>query len=298
MEHRAKRAFEFLVGRKDSLRIEGTGVTDGCACGARAARGTEASSRVDEGEREGNGFHVVGGSACHPSSSLNAGRDGVPSSNARVEREAAARAAEAALIDKVLGGHKELFLELIRPHQRTVYATAVSLLGGKDDAEDVVQTAMLKGLAKLSQFRRESAFGTWLVQITINEVRMRKRKDRRAEMLSLTPEQGEAERHGPLPRDFEDWREIPSEALERAEIRDVLAKALESLELHYREAFVLRDIHELSVTDTARILGISRGAVKTRLHRARLRLREILSPGYGPGGRLGRTLREARNPWE
>lgn len=292
MEHPAKRAFEFLVGRKGSLRLERRGVADGCACAAHL-RQAGASPRVED-EDEGKGLHVVGGTPCHPS--VNGGRDGIPPGDAGAEKEAAARAAERALIDKVLGGHKESYLELTRPHQRTVYATAMSLLSNKDEAEDIVQTAMLKGLAKLSQFRRESAFGTWLVQITINEVRMRKRKDRRAEMLSLTPEQGDGERRGPLPRDFEDWREIPSEALERTEIRDVLAKALESLELHYRETFVLRDIHELSVTDTARILGISRGAVKTRLHRARLRLREILSPGYGPGGRL--RLREARNPWE
>lgn len=297
MEHSAKRAFEFLVGRKDRLRFEGKGVANGCACSAPAVRGTDASPRADEHERESQdrGLHVVAGVACYPNS-LNADLESVPPLDASVEKETAARAAEGALIDKVLGGHKESFLDLIRPHQRTVYATAMSLLTNKDDAEDVVQTAMLKGLAKLAQFRRESAFGTWLVQITINEVRMRKRRDRRAEMLSLTPEKVDAEGRAPLGRDFEDWREIPSEALERAEIRDVLAKALESLELHYREAFVLRDLHELSVADTARILGISRGAVKTRLHRARLRLREILSPGYGPGGRL--RLREARNPWE
>src|SRR5258708_9034782 len=83
---------------------------------------------------------------------------------------------EKGLINRILEGEKDLFLELIRPYQRTVYATLISMLGGKEDAEDVTQEVLLKALARLHQFRRESAFGTWLIQIAINEARMRKRK--------------------------------------------------------------------------------------------------------------------------
>jgi RNA polymerase sigma-70 factor (ECF subfamily) len=187
-------------------------------------------------------------------------------------------------------------MELVRPHQRTVYATALSLLANKDDAEDVVQNALLKGFSRLNQFRRESAFGTWLIQITINEVRMRWRRDRRVEMISLGhTSETEADY---VPKDFQDWREIPSAALERAEVRETLLKALASIAEQYREAFVLRDIQELSITETATVLGISRGAVKTRLRRARLMLRDILAPGLGQDGRLGWSVREVAKPWE
>jgi RNA polymerase sigma-70 factor (ECF subfamily) len=187
-------------------------------------------------------------------------------------------------------------MDLIRPHQRTVYATVFSLLTNKADAEDVAQDTLVKGLARLHQFRKESAFGTWLIQIAINEARMRNRRQWRVPMMSLTRNKRDEEAY--LPKDFEDWREIPSTALERAEVREAMVKALSSLAQHYREAFVLRDIHELNISQTARVLGISPGAVKSRLRRARLMLRDMLAPGLGQDGRLGWSLKEVRRPWE
>jgi RNA polymerase sigma-70 factor (ECF subfamily) len=115
-------------------------------------------------------------------------------------------------------------------------------------------------------------------------------------MFSLT--NGEDDDGAYVPKDFADWREIPSEALERSEIREALAKALTLLEEHYRLAFILRDVNELSITETANILGITRGAVKTRLRRARLMLRDILSPGLQQGGQVGLAFKEVRKPWE
>jgi RNA polymerase sigma-70 factor, ECF subfamily len=211
-------------------------------------------------------------------------------------QESSAQAVEGALIDRILSGHKELFMDLIRPHQRTVYATVFSLLANKEDAEDVAQDALLKALARLNQFRKESTFGTWLIQIAINEARMRNRKQWRIPMLSLTDDKDDAKAY--VPKDFEDWREIPSTALERVEVRDALVKALGSLARHYREAFVLRDIHELSISETSAILGISPGAVKSRLRRARLMLRDILAPGLRHDGRLRWASKEVRKPWE
>jgi RNA polymerase sigma-70 factor (ECF subfamily) len=207
-----------------------------------------------------------------------------------------AQAAEGVLIERILSGHKELFMDLIRPHQRTVYATVFALLANKEDAEDVAQDASLKALARLNQFRRESSFGTWLIQIAINEARMRNRKQWRIPMLSLTDDKDDAKPY--VPKDFEDWREIPSTALERVEVRDALVKALGSLAQHYREAFVLRDIHELSISETSAILRVSPGAVKSRLRRARLMLRDILAPGLGQDGGLGWASKEVRKPWE
>ena len=115
-------------------------------------------------------------------------------------------------------------------------------------------------------------------------------------MFSLT--KGADDDGAYVPKDFADWREIPSEALERSEIREALAKALTSLEEHYRLAFILRDVNELSITETANILGITRGAVKTRLRRARLMLRDILSPGLQRGGQVWLAFKEVKNPWE
>lgn len=206
------------------------------------------------------------------------------------------RAAEQILISRIMVGEKDLFIELVRPYQRTVYATVISMLGSKEDAEDVTQDALLKALARLHQFRRESAFGTWLIQIAINEARMRRRKLRHGIMFSLTSEpDGEG---AYVPKDFADWREIPSEALERNEIREALAKALTSLEERYRLTFILRDVNELSITETASILGISPAAVKSRLRRARLMLRDILSPGLQNRGHVDLAFKEARKPWE
>lgn len=170
------------------------------------------------------------------------------------------------------------------------------MLGSKEDAEDVTQDVLLKALARLQQFRRESAFGTWLIQIVINEARMRKRKLRHGIMFSLTSSTDDDRPY--VPKDFADWREIPSESLERSEIREVLAKALTLLEEHYRLVFILRDVNDLSITETANILGITRGAVKTRLRRARLMLRDILSPGLQQGGQVGLAFKEVRKPWE
>jgi RNA polymerase sigma-70 factor (ECF subfamily) len=215
---------------------------------------------------------------------------------ASADHESSAQATEAALIDQILSGHKELFMDLIRPHQRTVYATVFALLANKEDAEDVAQDASLKALARLNQFRRESSFGTWLIQIAINEARMRNRKQWRIPMLSLTDDKDDAKPY--VPKDFEDWREIPSTALERVEVREALVKAISSLAQHYREAFVLRDMHELSISETSAILGISTGAVKTRLRRARLMLRDILAQRLGHDGRLEWASIEVGKPWE
>jgi DNA-directed RNA polymerase specialized sigma24 family protein len=115
------------------------------------------------------------------------------------------RANEEVLIGRIQEGEKDLFLELIRPYQRTVYATLISMLGSKEDAEDVTQDVLLKALARLRQFGRESAFGTGLIQIAINEARMRKRKLRHGIMFSLT--KGADDDGAYVPKDFADWRE-------------------------------------------------------------------------------------------
>ena len=223
--------------------------------------------------------------------------EGAPKKAVASDRDTiSSQAAEEDLIHRILSGHRELFMDLIRPHQRTVYATVFSLLAHKEDAEDVAQDTFVKALARLHQFRKESSFGTWLIQIAINEARMRNRKQWRVPMISLT--HNKHDRDARVPKDFEDWREIPSTAQERVEVREALVKALESLAQEYRETFVLRDIHELSISETSATLGISPGAVKTRLRRARLKLRDMLAQRFGQDGGLGWVSKEVRRPWE
>ena len=207
---------------------------------------------------------------------------------------------ERALIERIRNGERELFYELIRPHERSVYLAAFAILRNESDAEEIVQEAMLKAFAHLSSFRAEARFGTWLVQITINEARMRRRKDHGDVMTPLegahaTGVSGDDTDY--IPADFADWREIPSEALERRELREALARALATLPDIYREVFILRDVRNFDTAQTSEVLGISQGAVKTRLLRARLQMREALGPELGQRWKSPEPFGKGKKPW-
>src|SRR5437660_5294387 len=187
---------------------------------------------------------------------------------------------EAALMARVRSGDHEAFYELVRPHERSIYLAALSIVHNDADAEEVIQETILKAFKAIGRFREEAKFSTWIFQIAINESRMKLRKDRRHLYDSLDdPVKGE-EQGDYIPRDFADWREIPSEALENARLREALTKALASLSPKYRQVLVLRDIEHLNVAETAKVSGISEAAVKTRLLRARLQMRDALAPGF------------------
>src|SRR5882672_6464021 len=128
---------------------------------------------------------------------------------------------EATLIQRIRDGEHDLFYELIRPYERRVYSAAFSILRNEADAEDVAQEAVLKAFRNIRQFRAEARFSTWLIQITINEARMRRRKEH-AHLVEPIVDREDAEGDY-IPRDFADWREIPSETLERKEVREKLA---------------------------------------------------------------------------
>ncbi len=202
---------------------------------------------------------------------------------------------EADLIRRVCGGEPQAFEELVRPYERLVYATAISILRNPADAEEVAQEAVLKAFSKLSSFRGESKFSTWLVQITYNESRMKLRKERQHLYESIDSEQQDQEGEY-WPRDFADWRPIPSELLEKKELREALQNGINSLSPMYREIVILRDVHSLSLKDTAAVLGIPEGSVKTRLHRARLQLRDSLAPGFDSGTKSGAELPRKSGP--
>jgi RNA polymerase sigma-70 factor, ECF subfamily len=184
------------------------------------------------------------------------------------------------LIAHVLAGETDAFYELIRPYERGVFLAAASILGNDADAEEVSQEAILKAYKHLARFRQESKFSTWLIQIAINEAKMKLRKDRRHLYESL--DNGQRTDDGDyIPTDFADWREIPSQALEHSELRDALRKALRSLPEKYRTVLILRDVQQMSIAETAKVLGISEENVKTRTSRARLQMRDLLAPGWG-----------------
>ena len=203
---------------------------------------------------------------------------------------------EAELIQRIKSGEHDLFYRLIQPYDRRVYAAALSIVRNEADAEDIAQDSILKAFRHLSQFRGEARFSTWLLQITINEARMRKRRMTLRAMESISDQQNDEGDY--MPREFADWREIPSESLERKEIRTALVEALSSLSEKYRSVFVLRDIQHLSIEETARVLEISPGSVKTRLLRARLMLRDFLSPGLNGQWSPTPAFAKGNKPWE
>jgi RNA polymerase sigma-70 factor, ECF subfamily len=183
---------------------------------------------------------------------------------------------EAQMIASILAGDTQLYHELIRPYERSVYMMALSYMKNEADAEDVAQEAFLKAFHHLSTFRAEARFSTWLVGIALNEARSRLRREAilRMESIEDTPEDG-----GHLsPAILRDWREVPSQALERREVRQMLQEAITNLPEKYREVFLLRDVEEMNIVETAAALSITVGNVKVRLHRARLMLQKQLTP--------------------
>jgi RNA polymerase sigma-70 factor (ECF subfamily) len=200
---------------------------------------------------------------------------------------------EQALIRRVQAGEANAFYELVQPYERAVFLAALAIVKNEADAEEVAQEAVLKAFKALGRFRQESKFSTWLIQIAINEAKMKLRKDRRHLYESI--EQGQQSDDGEyMPRDFADWREIPSQALERRELRDALTKALKSLPEKYRTILVLRDVNHLSISEAAQVLGLSEANVKTRLSRARLQMRDALAGGFGGLLEGGRNTEKAQ----
>lgn len=180
------------------------------------------------------------------------------------------------MIAAILGGESSLFHDLVRPYERTVYVMALSFMRNGADAEDVAQEAFLQAFRKLDTFRGEAKFGTWLISITLNEARGRIRRSKILKTESIDDSQdGE---YTVSPALLRDWKEIPSECLERKEMQHLLETAIGDLPLIYREIFILRDVEEMSVAEAAEMLAISVASVKVRLHRARMMLQSSLAP--------------------
>ena len=206
-------------------------------------------------------------------------------------------ASEAELIERVLRGDDEAFRELVHPCEHAVFMATQVILNNEADAEDAAQEAVLKAFTNLAKFRGDSKFSTWLIRIATNEALMRLRKQRHQKLHDSFDEQREGEEGDYVPRDFADWREIPSEALQTEDLRQALSQALASLTPKHREVFVLRDVQHFTIEETAKLLGIGKSAVKTRLLRARLQMRDALAPGMDGSWSTGRRDYEQVRPW-
>lgn len=182
---------------------------------------------------------------------------------------------EFVLVEQARGGDLAAFSELVRRYERRVYRTARHIVQNDEDAEDVLQEAMLKAFEHLDSFQGNSKFYTWLVRIAVNEslMKLRKRKSDRSVSLDESIETDEE----PIVREIAVWDDNPEQRYSQTELREILDKAIDSLKPIFRTVFILRDVEELSTEETAEILGLSIAAVKSRLLRARLQLRERLT---------------------
>lgn len=182
-----------------------------------------------------------------------------------------------AIIAQILQGDRKLFHDLVRPYERGLFLAANAVLRNHADAEDAVQDAILKAFIHLQQLSSPEKFKSWLFRIVVNEARLKIRNSHSHLFESLEKENQEIDF---MPRDFADWREDPLENLEKTEIREAISHALQRLPAIYRQIFILRDVQELTVSECAEILGVKPETLKVRLHRARLMMREELTPRF------------------
>jgi RNA polymerase sigma-70 factor (ECF subfamily) len=214
------------------------------------------------------------------------------------EKELAEGLTEPLLIQRILAGEKDHFHDLIRPYERGAFLLAYSILKNQDDAEETVQQAIVKIFSHLAQLTERDKFKQWAMRVIENEAKMYRRKRREHLYESIDESSTEASEERPFyPKQFADWRDLPSDAVEQKEVRAAVANALAELPDIYREVFVLRDMQHLDVAEAAEALGIGESAVKTRLHRARLMMRESLTPLFAKPRVSIWERWKGSNPW-
>jgi RNA polymerase sigma-70 factor (ECF subfamily) len=182
---------------------------------------------------------------------------------------------ELVLVNAARGGDVASFEKLVRKYDRNVFRIANHITQNREDAEDVVQDAFLKAFMNLGQFQGQSKFYTWLVRIAVNEALMRLRRRRPERMVSLDEDINTGE--DTIPREVADWSPNPEQLYNQSELREILQKTIQGLPPSFRTVFVLRDVEGLSTEETADALNLSIPAVKSRLLRARLQLRDRLT---------------------
>ncbi len=182
---------------------------------------------------------------------------------------------ESVLVEQAKAGDQQAFSALVSRYQRKIYRLAKNITRNDEDAEDVLQEAFLKAYEHLDKFEGHSKFYTWIVRIAVNEALMKLRKRRGDREVSLDEPLGLGEEE--VKREIAVWEDNPEQRYSREEMQEILNEAVDGLKEDFRTVFVLRDIEELSTEETAEVLKISIPAVKSRLLRARLALREKLT---------------------
>jgi RNA polymerase sigma-70 factor (ECF subfamily) len=181
------------------------------------------------------------------------------------------------LVVKAQAGDLEAFESLVSLYEKRIYSIAFRMVENPQDAEDILQETFLKAYENLAQFRHESGFYTWIVQIAVNAALLKLKKSSRMQSVSLDePLDGEEDFR---PREIAVWEETPESLYSSQEVKEILEKNISSLPLIYRSVFLLADVEELPVQKVAEMLELSLPAAKSRLIRARLELRERLN-GY------------------
>jgi RNA polymerase sigma-70 factor, ECF subfamily len=179
------------------------------------------------------------------------------------------------LVHASKNGDVAAFEELVKRYDRKLLRIAQNVTHNREDSEDAVQEAFLKAFQHLGEFREDSKFSTWLIRITLNQSLMKLRKQRRIKEVPLDDDsQADGET---FPMEVVDWAPNPEQRYRTSELRNILIKALTELRPALRTVFALRDIEGLSMDQTAEVLNLSHAAIKARLYRARLQLREYLN---------------------
>jgi RNA polymerase sigma-70 factor (ECF subfamily) len=183
------------------------------------------------------------------------------------------------LVHATQNGDVSAFEQLVTRYNRKLFRIAQGVTHNTEDAQDAVQEAFLKAFQNLGQFREQSQFSTWLIRITLNQSLMKLRKQRATKEVSLDNDfQADGDT---LPMEVADWAPNPEQLYWAVELREILLKALSEMRPILRAVFVLRDVEGLSIDQTAEVLNLKQTAVKSRLWRARLQLREHLNKYFG-----------------
>ena len=182
---------------------------------------------------------------------------------------------ESALVTQAREGDTTAFAELVRRYEGKIFRLAQHVTQNREDAEDVLQETFMKAYEHLDQFKGDSKFYTWIVRIAVNQALMKLRRRKTDKSVSLDEQIDTGE--DTVVREIAAWGENPEQQFSREELGEVLDTAIQSLDPPYRSVFLLRDVEDLSTEETAEALGLSVPAVKSRLLRARLQLREKLT---------------------
>lgn len=210
----------------------------------------------------------------------------VPSTGAFTEWD------EHGIVARAKSGSESAFEQLVERHERKVFRLAQDITRNHEDAEDVVQNALVKAFQNLREFRGDSSFYTWLVRITVNEALMRMRRSRSHKEVSI--DQAKETDDSRVPLEIEDGGPNPEQRCSHRQLQEILATTINELAPGYRTVFQLRDVEGLSTKETARALALSSSAVKTRLRRARMSLRGSLDNYFRSSKAGGKQIRGDR----